>query len=99
MSDAHHTQRHTRTAAPAGVTDPLLWRLALDVIDAHHPDQSGRCDNLLCEHQDWPCDAARNARRALSMAGDAALDTADDRRTGREQAGLSPRRSRTAEAA
>ncbi|MFI9639874.1 hypothetical protein ACIG87_07365 [Micromonospora sp. NPDC051925] len=84
---------------PAGVTDPLLWRLALDVIDAHHPDQSGRCDNLLCEHQVWPCHAARNARRALTMAGDASAETEDDRRTAGEQQGLRPRRSRSAEAA
>ncbi|OWV07981.1 hypothetical protein B5D80_13095 [Micromonospora wenchangensis] len=99
MSDTDRPQRHTRAAVPAGVTDPLLWRMALDVIDAHHPDQGGRCDNLLCEHQEWPCDAARNAHRALTMAGDVTTGDVDDRRTVREQPGRSARRTRTVEAA
>ncbi|WP_435818252.1 hypothetical protein [Micromonospora matsumotoense] len=73
--------------------------MALDVIDAHHPDQGGRCDNLLCEHQEWPCDAARNAHRALTMAGDVTAGDVDDRRTVREQPGRSTRRARTVEAA
>ncbi|WP_245722405.1 hypothetical protein [Micromonospora matsumotoense] len=72
--------------------------MALDVIDAHHPDQGGRCDNLLCEHQEWPCDAARNAHRALTMAGDVTT-VVDDRRTVREQPGRPTRRARTVEAA
>ncbi|MEU7978633.1 hypothetical protein AB0B63_08895 [Micromonospora sp. NPDC049081] len=99
MPDTDRPQRHTRAAVPAGVTDPLLWRMALDVIDAHHPDQAGRCDNLLCEHQEWPCDAARNAQRALTMAGDTTTGVTDDRRTGWEQPGRAARRTRSVEAA
>ncbi|TDB71655.1 hypothetical protein E1165_22415 [Micromonospora sp. KC723] len=51
------------------MTDPLLWRLAADVADAHQPDETGHCDNLLCGGQVWPCEAARNARRALALSG------------------------------
>ncbi|MFG1888717.1 hypothetical protein ACGFIR_12710 [Micromonospora sp. NPDC049051] len=67
MSDT--TDRSDRQAdRPAEVTDPLLWKLALDVADAHEPDGDGGCRNLLCAGQAWPCPAWNNAQRALHMA-------------------------------
>ena len=52
MSDT--TARSDRQAdRPAEVTDPLLWKLALDVADAHEPDGDGGCRNLLCTGQAW----------------------------------------------
>ncbi|MCL7460490.1 hypothetical protein AB0J85_19200 [Micromonospora echinofusca] len=67
MSDT--TARSDRQAdRPAEVTDPLLWKLALDVADAHEPDGDGGCRNLLCAGQAWPCPAWNNAQRALRMA-------------------------------
>ncbi|MEH0972606.1 hypothetical protein V6U77_15915 [Micromonospora sp. CPCC 205546] len=67
MSDT--TDRSDRQAdRPAEVTDPLLWKLALDVADAHEPDGDGGCRNLLCAGQAWPCPAWNNAQRALRMA-------------------------------
>ncbi|MFG1776834.1 hypothetical protein ACGFIG_10435 [Micromonospora sp. NPDC049048] len=53
---------------PDDVTDPLLWRLALDVIGAHQPDNRGDCRNLQCAGQRGMCDAARTARRAMGLA-------------------------------
>ncbi|MEV1328431.1 hypothetical protein AB0J20_02500 [Micromonospora costi] len=53
---------------PDDVTDPLLWRLALDVIAAHQPDNRGNCRNLQCAGQRGMCDAARTARRAMDLA-------------------------------
>lgn len=53
---------------PDDVTDPLLWRLALDVIGAHQPDNHGNCGNLQCAGQRGMCDAARTARRAMNQA-------------------------------
>ncbi|MFI7022795.1 hypothetical protein ACIBMZ_08775 [Micromonospora sp. NPDC049900] len=53
---------------PDDVTDPLLWRLALDVVAAHQPDSRGDCRNLQCVGQRGVCAAARNARRAMSLA-------------------------------
>ncbi|MFG1955639.1 hypothetical protein [Micromonospora sp. NPDC048830] len=50
------------------MTDPLLWRLALDVIGAHQPDNRGDCRNLQCAGQRGMCDAARTARRAMDLA-------------------------------
>ncbi|TDC34091.1 hypothetical protein [Micromonospora sp. KC213] len=70
-------QPRGRGRTPEGVTDPLLWRLATDVAEAHQPDETGHCDNLLCDGQAWPCEATRNARRALVLAG-----TAPQERTG-----------------
>ncbi|MBQ1075771.1 hypothetical protein KBX06_21800 [Micromonospora sp. C31] len=67
MSDT--TDRSDRQAdRPAEVTDPLLWKLALDVADAHEPNGNGGCRNLLCAGQAWPCPAWNNAQRALRMA-------------------------------
>ncbi|MDG4797519.1 hypothetical protein [Micromonospora sp. WMMD1082] len=63
------TDRHSHTAdRPAEVTDPLLWRLALDVADAHAPAEDGGCAHLLCAGQPWPCDPWQQAQRALSLA-------------------------------
>ncbi|MDO3705105.1 hypothetical protein Q3W71_25890 [Micromonospora sp. C28SCA-DRY-2] len=53
---------------PEEVTDPLLWKLALEVADAHEPDGDGGCRNLLCAGQSWPCAAWNNAQHALSVA-------------------------------
>ncbi|MEH0829017.1 MULTISPECIES: hypothetical protein [unclassified Micromonospora] len=101
MSETDRPQPRDRGTAPAGVTDPLLWRLAADVVDAHQPDQTGHCDNLLCDHQEWPCDAARQARRALALSGDAPEEIADPGRddrweSERELTALPGRRPRTA---
>ncbi|MEV6370645.1 hypothetical protein FXF53_26295 [Micromonospora sp. WP24] len=56
------------TDRPDEVTDPLLWKLALEVADAHEPDGEGGCRNLLCAGEPWPCTAWNNAQRALSAA-------------------------------
>lgn len=53
---------------PNDVTDPLLWRLALDVTAAHQPDNHGDCRNLQCAGQRGMCAAARTARRAMNFA-------------------------------
>ncbi|SCG43245.1 hypothetical protein [Micromonospora coxensis] len=97
---SEQTRPQPRTA-PAGVTDPLLWRLAADVAQAHQPDRTGRCDNLLCDRQEWPCEAASNARRALEMSGLAAEELPGPPRAESESSlpALPHRRSRTAEAA
>ncbi|TDC40051.1 hypothetical protein E1211_02100 [Micromonospora sp. 15K316] len=50
------------------MTDPLLWKLALEVADAHEPDGEGGCRNLLCAGEPWPCTAWNNAQRALRAA-------------------------------
>ncbi|MFC4149818.1 hypothetical protein ACFO0M_26510 [Micromonospora mangrovi] len=52
---------------PDEVTDPLLWKLALAVADAHAPDGDG-CANLACAGQGWPCAAWNNAQHALRVA-------------------------------
>ncbi len=35
-------------SVPDDVTDPLLWRLAIDVLAAHQPGQNSNCRNLQC---------------------------------------------------
>lgn len=55
-------------AIPKDVIDPLLWRLALGDVAAHQPDSQGNCGNLQCVGQRGMCAAARNARRAVSLA-------------------------------
>ncbi|MGN9804790.1 hypothetical protein [Micromonospora sp. L32] len=102
MSETDRPEPRDRGTAPAGVTDPLLWRLAAGVADAHQPDETGHCDNLLCDHQEWPCDAARQAQRALALSGDAPEEVTgpvrDDRReeSQGDLTALPHRRSRTA---
>ncbi|MBM0255759.1 hypothetical protein [Micromonospora sp. 4G55] len=63
------TQPHRR-AVPRTVTDVLLWLLATDVAAAHqpHPAQPGRCANLRCAGQAYPCPPARDAHRAYQAA-------------------------------
>ena len=61
------TTHHRQPDQPT-VTDPLLWRLALDVAAAHQPDPNGNCHNLQCRHQHGPCQALRAATRALHAA-------------------------------
>ncbi|SCL29313.1 hypothetical protein GA0070624_3859 [Micromonospora rhizosphaerae] len=53
---------------PADVTDPLLWRLALAVADAHQPDDEGACDNPSCVGASWPCAAWNSAQEGLRAA-------------------------------
>ncbi|MER5702087.1 hypothetical protein ABT023_09020 [Micromonospora sp. NPDC002296] len=50
------------------MTDPLLWRLAYDVAEAHQPDETGRCRSLLCAGQQGPCETLHNAERAMELA-------------------------------
>ncbi|OKI45726.1 hypothetical protein [Micromonospora sp. CB01531] len=61
--------RHRRSI-PGTVTDILLWLLASDVAESHppHPDRSGRCANLRCTHEAYPCPPARDAHRAREAA-------------------------------
>ncbi|MEU4678590.1 hypothetical protein [Micromonospora sp. NPDC023737] len=73
MSETHRSD--AVTDRPDEVTDPLLWKLALEVADAHEPDGQGGCDNLLCAGEPWPCTAWNNAQRALRAArGDVNAD-------------------------
>ncbi|MBQ1047103.1 hypothetical protein ACIBQ2_04495 [Micromonospora sediminimaris] len=68
MSENAIDRHHHTTDRPAGVTDPLLWRLALDVADAHAPGEDGGCTHLLCAGQNWPCEPWQQAQRALNLA-------------------------------
>lgn len=63
------TQPHRR-AVPHTVTDVPLWLLAADVAAAHlpDPDRPGRCANLRCIGEAYPCPPARDARRACQAA-------------------------------
>ncbi|RIV41507.1 hypothetical protein [Micromonospora radicis] len=67
MSDNADRPSHT-TDRPAEVTDPLLWRLGLDVADAHAPAEDGGCAHPICAGQDWPCGPWQQAQRALALA-------------------------------
>ncbi|MCM0678298.1 hypothetical protein NCC78_27020 [Micromonospora phytophila] len=68
MSDTSHDRRSRQADRPDEVIDPLLWGLALDVADAHQPDEDGGGHNLLCAGQAWPCAPWNNAQRALRLA-------------------------------
>ncbi|MGS2616241.1 hypothetical protein ACVCAH_17205 [Micromonospora sp. LZ34] len=68
MSDTSLDRSDHQVDRPEEVTDPLLWKLALEVADAHEPGDDGGCRNLLCTGQPWPCEAWNNAQRALSVA-------------------------------
>ncbi|MFI7080830.1 hypothetical protein ACIBO1_26335 [Micromonospora sp. NPDC049903] len=59
---------------PDHVTDPLLWRLALHVADAHAPAEDGDCAHLLCAGREWPCEPWQQAQRALILAQGGAAD-------------------------
>lgn len=68
MSDRSRTRPSHRAVLPRDVTDPLLWRLAVDVLTAHQPRPGNRCVNLQCADQSGPCSAARQAQRAMRAA-------------------------------
>lgn len=68
MSETSLDRSDQQADRPEEVTDPLLWKLALEVADAHEPDGDGGCRNLLCAGQPWPCAAWNNAQHALSVA-------------------------------
>ncbi|MEV4201292.1 hypothetical protein [Micromonospora globbae] len=89
------------TERPDGVTDPLLWKLALEVADAHEPDGEGGCRNLLCAGEPWPCTAWNNAQRALRAAqseADGVAEPAQDAPTGWSAAPVVPAARRAATA-
>ncbi|MFG3645066.1 hypothetical protein ACGF3C_32810 [Micromonospora sp. NPDC047762] len=68
MSDRSRTRPSHLALLPRDVTDPLLWRLAVDVLTAHQPGPGNRCVNLQCADQSGPCSAARQAQRAMCAA-------------------------------
>ncbi|WBB78572.1 hypothetical protein O7606_20440 [Micromonospora sp. WMMD882] len=73
MSDRSRIRPSHRALLPGDVTDPLLWRLAVDVLTAHQPGPDNRCVNLQCADQGpGPCTAARQAQRAMRAARAAA---------------------------
>ncbi|MEU5554279.1 hypothetical protein ABZ738_31360 [Micromonospora sp. NPDC047793] len=65
MSDPTAPRPSDRALLPSNVTDPLLWRLAVDVATAHQLGPDDRCVNLQCADQSGPCRAARMAQRAM----------------------------------
>ncbi|MFG1802445.1 hypothetical protein ACGFI4_20095 [Micromonospora carbonacea] len=69
MSDRRRIRPSHRALLPSDVTDPLLWRLAVDVLTAHQPGPDDRCVNLQCADQGTgPCTAARQAQQAMRTA-------------------------------
>lgn len=68
MLERSRTRPSHRALVPDNVTDPLLWRLAVDVLTAHQPGPDGRCVNLQCADQVGPCRAARLAQRAMRLS-------------------------------
>ncbi|MGV9213001.1 hypothetical protein ACTFTM_14180 [Micromonospora sp. RB23] len=68
MSDETSNRPSRRAERPHDVTDPLLWQLAVDVLDAHEPDDEGHCRNLQCAGQSWPCTARTTAEQSLRLA-------------------------------
>ncbi|MGC1214598.1 MAG: hypothetical protein WA890_25490 [Micromonospora sp.] len=66
-----------RPERPSGVTDPLLWRLAAAVADAHEADEDGACRNLSCAGAEWPCAAWTSAQEGLRVAQAAPRPTPD----------------------
>lgn len=55
---------------PENVTDVLLWRMAVRVAADHQrdPHRPGRCANLRCAHEAYPCPPLRDAHRAQVVA-------------------------------
>ncbi|SCG34369.1 hypothetical protein [Micromonospora humi] len=92
MPETNRTRSSQDAVLPRGVTDPLLWRSAYDVAEAHRPDDAGRCSSLLCAGRPAPCGPSEAARRAMRLAGDA------DRRAerGEPDARVAARRRRAA---
>ncbi|MFY1674017.1 hypothetical protein ACN27G_29370 [Plantactinospora sp. WMMB334] len=68
MSDPTEPRASERALLPRDVTDPLLWRLAVDVATAHQLGPDDRCVNLQCAGQSGPCVAARMAQRAMRFS-------------------------------
>ncbi|WFE59573.1 hypothetical protein [Micromonospora sp. WMMD712] len=68
MFDRSRSRPSQRALVPSDVTDPLLWRLAVDVLTAHQPGPDNRCANLQCANQVGPCPAARQAQQAMRAA-------------------------------
>jgi hypothetical protein len=79
-------------STPDDVVDVLLWRLAVDVAANHQPDRFGRCANLRCTGQAYPCQSAQDAARALRASRNATLPPPPVRgRASIPTAGLAPR--------
>ncbi|WFE54466.1 MULTISPECIES: hypothetical protein [unclassified Micromonospora] len=72
MSDDTSNRPSRSAERPHDVTDPLLWQLAIDVLDAHEPDDEGHCHNLQCAGQAWPCAARQGAEHSLRLSRGAA---------------------------
>jgi hypothetical protein len=53
---------------PADVTDPVLWRLAVDVAAHHQPGPNRACAHPFCAGAPWPCHPYRLARRAEQLS-------------------------------
>ncbi|GGM24459.1 MULTISPECIES: hypothetical protein [Micromonospora] len=53
---------------PEGVTDPMLWRLAVSVAEEHRGAEQGHCRNLQCADQPQPCAPWTWAQRAMELA-------------------------------
>ncbi|MFF0718293.1 hypothetical protein [Micromonospora sp. NPDC003816] len=82
MSEYTTDRPDTTHERPETVTDPLLWRLALHVADAHAPAEDGDCAHLLCAGQEWPCAPWQQAQRALVLAQGGTGQTAPARQRG-----------------
>lgn len=53
---------------PADVTDPVLWRLAVDVAAHHRPGPGHACAHPICAGAPWPCRPYRLARHAEQVS-------------------------------
>jgi len=56
------------TTITSGHVDVLLLNDARQVLATHRPGPTGRCDQLHCHGQLWPCAPAATARRAAALA-------------------------------
>ncbi|MFC7549142.1 hypothetical protein [Plantactinospora sp. GCM10030261] len=81
MPEASSDRPSRNAERPDDVTDPMLWSLALGVADAHAPGEDGRCVQLHCGDQSWPCAAWNSAQQALAQARGGA-SVGGDRRSG-----------------
>jgi len=68
VSDPRRYRISDDTSVPLDVTDPLLWRPAIDVLAAHQPGRDGRCRNLQCAQHREACPASVAARAAMRLA-------------------------------
>jgi hypothetical protein len=64
----HPARPSDRILPPDGVTDRLLWALAVDVAAAHRPGPDGACPNPQCRDQTGTCRALQTAQRAARAA-------------------------------